>query len=69
MMGEQQLARTERHVSGRHSESLSLLVSCNDCWCLFAAYPWTSALNANLVHWLYLTDVKLPPDPKLLLGK
>ena len=33
------------------------------------AYPWTNALKPNLVHWLYLTDVKLPPDPKLLLGK
>ena len=34
-----------------------------------AAYPWTSALNSNLVHWLYLTDVKLPPDPKMLFSK
>lgn len=34
-----------------------------------AAYPWTNFLDANLVHWLYLTDVKLPPDPNHLLGK
>jgi len=42
--------------------------SCN-IFCLLTAYPWTSALNSNLVHWLYLTDVKLPPDPKLLFCK
>ncbi|KAL9975258.1 hypothetical protein ACROYT_G012400 [Oculina patagonica] len=35
---------------------------------LCLAYPWTNALNPNLVHWLYLTDVKLPPDPKLLFS-
>lgn len=35
---------------------------------LCLAYPWTSALNSNLVHWLYLTDVKLPPDPKMLFS-
>lgn len=35
---------------------------------LCLAYPWTSTLNSNLVHWLYLTDVKLPPDPKLLMS-
>lgn len=40
----------------------------NDCYFL-SAYPWTNALNPNLVHWLYLTDVKLPPDPKLLFSK
>ncbi|XP_074617953.1 piezo-type mechanosensitive ion channel component 1-like isoform X1 [Acropora palmata] len=35
---------------------------------LCLAYPWTNFLDANLVHWLYLTDVKLPPDPNHLLG-
>lgn len=35
---------------------------------LCLAYPWTNPLDANLVHWLFLTDVKLPPDQNHLLG-
>jgi hypothetical protein len=34
----------------------------------FVAYPWTRILDPNLNHWLYLTDVTYPPDPKLLIG-
>ncbi|EDO47371.1 predicted protein, partial [Nematostella vectensis] len=35
---------------------------------LCLAYPWTKVLDPNLSHWLYLTDVSFPSDPKLLLG-
>ncbi|XP_031574449.1 piezo-type mechanosensitive ion channel component 2-like [Actinia tenebrosa] len=35
---------------------------------LCLAYPWTRSLDPNLVHWLYLTDVTYPPDPRLLIG-